>query len=449
MDNRHQKDIFSSYEAITTLTVYRGILKDPMVARFKDLLKAALKNRLNMDIVTKSYSFFYHLIMTKEATPGPQRGSIWQDHILDLLLIDENPFSLKCESKGLAGVETPLQGLVKKDLRALKSLYDFDFSAFEAFLIERLSLNGIAFPEIYEIHENKSYPHPENYFLERDKLKKLLMNSKDWSIHIEDLALFYHKVGCGQLGRYWGFKWSGDELVGISQPDPIRLSELIGYEEQKQEVLRNTTQFVKGFGANNMLLYGDRGTGKSSTIKALLHEFGKDGLRIVEVSKDQLMYLQPILSQLRQRPQRFIIFVDDLSFEEHETEYKHLKAILEGSLESAPENVKIYATSNRRHLIREFHRDEIEDEKKAQDTLQEKLSLSDRFGITVVYLSPNHDKYLEIVEGIAKNKGIEVDKEKLRKMAIQWELWQNQRSGRTAKQFIEDLIGKLEMKNQK
>lgn len=445
MDNRHQKDIFSSYEAITTLTVYRGILKDPMVARFKDLLEAALKNRLNMDIVTKSYSFFYHLIMTKEATPGPQRGSIWQDHILDLLLMDENPFSLKCESKGLAGIKVPLQGLVKKDLRALKSLYDFDFSAFEAFLIERLSLNGIAFPEIYEICEDKPCPHPENYFLERDKLKKLLMNSKDWSIHIEDLALFYHKVGCGQLGRYWGFKWSGDELVGISQPDPIRLSELIGYEEQKQEVLRNTTQFVKGFGANNMLLYGDRGTGKSSTIKALLHEFGKDGLRIVEVSKDQLIYLQSILSQLRQRPQRFIIFVDDLSFEEHETEYKYLKAILEGSLESAPENVKIYATSNRRHLIREFHGDEIEDEKKAQDTLQEKLSLSDRFGITVVYLSPNHDKYLEIVEGIAKNKGIEVDKEKLRKMAIQWELWQNQRSGRTAKQFIEDLIGKLEI----
>ncbi|HHY70108.1 MAG TPA: DUF815 domain-containing protein, partial [Thermoanaerobacterales bacterium] len=167
----------------------------------------------------------------------------------------------------------------------------------------------------------------------------------------------------------------------------------------------------------------------------------EEGMRMVEVTKDQLMNLSDIIAELSDRPYRFIIFVDDLSFEEHETEYKYLKAVLEGSLESAPENVRIYATSNRRHLIREYHSDRDENEIKAQDTLQEKLSLSDRFGITVVYLSPNQEEYLNIVEGIAESKGIDIDPEKLRQMALKWELWHNRRSGRTAKQFIEDLLG--------
>ena len=147
-----------------------------------------------------------------------------------------------------------------------------------------------------------------------------------------------------------------------------------------------------------------------------------------------------IRDRLSDRPYRFIIFVDDLSFEEHEIEYKYLKAVLEGSLEPAPENVLIYATSNRRHLIREYHSDRAENEVKAQDTLQEKLSLSDRFGITVVYLSPDQEEYLNIVEGIAESKGIDIEPEQLRKMALKWELWHNRRSGRTAKQFIEDLL---------
>ena len=272
-------------------------------------------------------------------------------------------------------------------------------------------------------------------------------NSIEWDRNIDVLAKFYHEKGCGIFARYWAFKWenseNGGRLVGISEPDPITLNELIGYEEQKQQVLRNTRQFVQGFGANNMLLYGDRGTGKSSTIKALVHEFGQEGLRMVEVTKDQLMSLPEILVKFNDRPYRFIIFVDDLSFEEHETEYKYLKAVLEGSLEPAPENVLIYATSNRRHLIREYHSDRVQDEVRAQDTLQEKLSLSDRFGITVIYPSPDQEEYLKIVQGIAGSRGIDVEPEQLRQMALKWELWHNRRSGRTAKQFIEDLLGRL------
>lgn len=236
----------------------------------------------------------------------------------------------------------------------------------------------------------------------------------------------------------------GGYLAGIPNPDPIRLENLIGYEEQRTEVVRNTQQFVKGYPANNMLLYGDRGTGKSSTIKALIHKFGVNGLRLIQVSKDSLADLPDILEVIRERPYRFIIFIDDLSFEEYETEYKYLKAVLEGNLEAKPDNVVIYATSNRRHLVKEFLSDvEKTGEIRAQDTVQEKLSLSDRFGITVIFPTPDQETYLKIVEGLAEQKKLNIEKDKLRKLALQWEIWHNERSGRTAKQFIDDLQGKL------
>jgi predicted AAA+ superfamily ATPase len=302
-------------------------------------------------------------------------------------------------------------------------------------------------PKTGRYRKTDNCPFPNSYYKEKHRLKAVIGKSEDWSENIEELAMFYKKNGCGDFGRFWAFKWVTDEfggkLAGISEPDPIRLNDLIGYEDQKRQVIENTQQFVKGCSANNILLYGDRGTGKSSTVKSLVNEFGQDGLRIVEVSKYQLVDLQEIISQLRTRPQRFIVFIDDLSFEEHETEYKYFKAILEGSVESTPRNVLIYATSNRRHLIREYFNDRDTGEVHNTDTVQEKLSLSDRFGITVMYPSPDQQKYLEIVEGLAKQRGINMDKSRLKELALKWELWQNQRSGRTAVQFINDLAGKF------
>ncbi len=435
---------FDAQMAAKSLIIYRNLLENHIVKKFVQILENALRETPDPHLVSDYHDFFSSLVVESETYKGPSVGNIWRDYILNLILLDENPFSLRCEKSGLDGVEQPLIKLTERDLTSLQLLYDFDFSAFIFYIQEKWG-KVTDFPLMYTVESDAFFPYPEPYFKQKQKIKILLSNSLDWSQSIYDLAKFYMDTGCGKFARYWAFKWfnteKGGRLVGIPNPDPIQLEDLIGYEDQKNEVLRNTRQFIHGFGANNMLLYGDRGTGKSSTIKALIHEFGEEGMRMVEVTKDQLMNLSDIIARLSGRPYRFIIFVDDLSFEEHETEYKYLKAVLEGSLESAPENVRIYATSNRRHLIREYHSDRDENEIKAQDTLQEKLSLSDRFGITVVYLSPNQEEYLNIVEGIAESKGIDIELEQLRQMALKWELWHNRRSGRTAKQFIEDLLG--------
>ena len=442
------RQIDKAYRAARSLIVYRSIINDDIVKDMVNMLITASNKSQDPAVITYYYELFSKLV-EKSNQKTPSTGNLWQNHLLDLVLNDENAFSLKCEKSALEGVDKHLKELVKRDLAFLKTLFDFDFSAFTSLIKQHIE-EVEDFPPMCVIKGSDDYPFPKTYFREKQYLKELLQKNHDWTEKIEELASFYKKVGCGKFGRYWAFKWVGNgqdgKLVGIPKPDSIRLKDLIGYEEQKKEVIRNTRQFIHGFGANNMLLYGDRGTGKSSTIKALVNEFGEEGLRIVEVTKDQLTNLSGIIAQLRDRPYRYIIFVDDLSFEEHETEYKYLKAVLEGSLEPAPENVLIYATSNRRHLIREYHSDRKEDELKAQDTLQEKLSLSDRFGITIIYLSPDQEKYLEIVEGIAKSKGINIEPEKLRQLAIKWELWHNSRSGRTAKQFIEDLLGKMAYK---
>jgi uncharacterized protein len=226
------------------------------------------------------------------------------------------------------------------------------------------------------------------------------------------------------------------------------LQDLVSYDLERSEVINNTLQFLKGFPANNILLYGDRGTGKSSTVKAILNEYYNQGLRLIEVSKSHLIDFPEIIADLKERKQKFIIFVDDLSFDDNEQNHNSLKAVLEGGIESKPSNVLIYATSNRRHLIKEKFSDRVgfqsgnaDDEVRSADTMQEKLSLSDRFGITVVFSSPNKDKYLEIVEGLAIKRGLAFDKESLKKEALKWELWYNGRSPRTARQFIDWLEG--------
>jgi len=446
MDSIRQR-IIDAQMAAQSLVIYRSILKDPIVETFMQILDLALGEASFQELVTKYHDFFSRLVSQSENRSEPAFGNLWQDHILNLVIGDENPFSLRCEKTGIAGISQDLITLTQRDLASLQKIHDFDFSIFTSYIGQKAGELVVGFPVMYSIESQRHIPYPESYFKEKYHVKKLMGNSIEWDRNIEVLAKFYFEKGCGIFARFWAFKWvcteNGGDLVGISEPDPIRLNDLIGYEEQKQQVLRNTRQFVQGHGANNMLLYGDRGTGKSSTIKALVHEYGQEGLRMVEVTKDQLMSLPDIIAKFNNRPYRFIIFVDDLSFEEHETEYKYLKAVLEGSLEPAPENVLIYATSNRRHLIREYHSDRVQDEVRAQDTLQEKLSLSDRFGITVIYPSPDQEEYLKIVQGIAGSRGIDVEPEQLRQMALKWELWHNRRSGRTAKQFIEDLLGRL------
>lgn len=256
----------------------------------------------------------------------------------------------------------------------------------------------------------------------------------------------WRRYGCGDIATYRAFRWdaAAKTIVGIRHFETIRLDDLIGYAHQKKLLTGNTTAFVDGKPANNVLLVGARGTGKSSGVKALVNEYYAQGLRLVQITKPQLKTLPDLMETLRRfMSKRFIIFIDDLSFEESEAEYKHLKSAIEGGVESRPENVLIYATSNRRHLIRETWRDrsEEQDELYRDDSANETISLSDRFGLIIHYYAPTQAEYLEIIRSMLRRRGVELDAEQLRVEGLRWEMSHSGRNGRTAQQFVNYYLG--------
>ncbi len=433
--------------AINCLTLYRNVFDDPVLLTFREVLELILGK--DPSVVSKYHLLIGMLIGLKRENALAELD-IFKNHLLDLSMSIENAFSLASEQLEYEEIDELYIRAVENDLRLLQLVYDFDLIAIGDFLSGSYGLGEFT-PSLGKMSASQSASagHPAYYFQEKTRLKRSFVYSTNFSDSIRDLHGFYRKTGSGVFGRYWAFKWNGNSehsgLSGLANPDPIQLDDLVGYESQKQEILRNTGQFVKGFSANNMLLYGDRGTGKSSTIKSLIHIFGAEGLRIIEVSKHDLLCLHHIVAAVEGRAQKFIIFIDDLSFEEDETEYKDLKALLEGSINKPPVNVLVYATSNRRNLVREYFGDRDGDEVGRQDTYEEKLSLADRFGIKLVYSAQNKQEYLRTVEDMAMKSGIRMEKEELHELALRWVLWHNARSGRTARQFIEDLKGQLDI----
>ena len=287
-----------------------------------------------------------------------------------------------------------------------------------------------------------------------DRLATRFVQAKDWGALASELVAHYASHGSGPLAQFRAFRWMGpaDGLTPVPVPDAVRPEDLIGYAAERALLRQNTEHFLAGYPANNVLLYGDRGTGKSSSVKALLNEQDTnagvdwDQLRLIEVPKARLADFPAIVSLIRAKPQRFILFVDDLSFEEGETQYKDMKAMLEGGLEARPANVVVYATSNRRHLIRELFSDRTSNASEdvhARDTVQEKLSFADRFGLTITFPTPDQQAYLHIVEGLARQRGLMVETATLRARAIEWAAWHNGRSGRTAKQFVDHLAAEI------
>jgi hypothetical protein len=244
------------------------------------------------------------------------------------------------------------------------------------------------------------------------------------------------------------FRWerAGDSgrIVPVDHPHRVDLADLVGIDRAKEELLRNTVQFVSGRPANHVLLWGERGTGKSSCVKGLLGAFGSRGLRIVELARWDLFSFPRIAGQLRGRPYRFILFCDDLSFDEGEADFRGLKTLLDGGVEERPENVLIYATSNRRHLMPE-RRVEMgaEDEIHPEEAVSERLSLSDRFGLQIGFYRFDQETYLAVVESYARRMRLPVDPGTLREEALRWALSAGSRSGRVAKQFADDLAGRL------
>lgn len=263
---------------------------------------------------------------------------------------------------------------------------------------------------------------------------------------VKTLLDHYHAYGYGAIANYRAFQWSEDgKLSGIKHFDTIQLSDLVGYEEQKRQLLTNTKAFLAHRPANNVLLVGARGTGKSSAVKALANAFFEQGLRLLQLTKPQLLQLPQIMQKLRLlRHRRFILFLDDLSFEDFEPEYKSLKSAIEGGVETKPDNVLIYATSNRRHLIKESWKDRADkfvEEVHRSDSVNETISLSDRFGLTLYYQAPSQQEYLHIAAVLLRRHGIELTDEELRVQATAWELSHSGRSGRIAQQFVDYYLG--------
>ena len=285
------------------------------------------------------------------------------------------------------------------------------------------------------------------------ELAAALERTEDDTAFQDTVTEFYREFGVGKFGLNKAFHINMNENSGragiepITRVEHIGLEDLVGYEMQKAKLIENTEAFIEGRAANNVLLFGDSGTGKSSSIKAILNKYYDRGLRMIEVYKHQFRSLSDVLEQIKDRNYKFIIYMDDLSFEEYEIEYKYLKAIIEGGLGIKPQNVLIYATSNRRHLIREKFSDkrELDDELHVNDTVQEKLSLVARFGVTIYYGSPDKKEFQKIVKVLADKYHVEIPEEELYLEANKWELSHGGLSGRTAAQFITHLLGKLKL----
>ena len=368
-------------------------------------------------------------------------GNLWHDYLTFLLANDENAYSTSCEIVGETGGS--INKVALHDFAIFKELFDYDFSAMEAGLgVDCVSM-------ILDYTGSGTHGSVFNGRI-RDRicaLAKSLGQTKDAEEFKASVTQFYKEFGVGKLGLHKAFRVAHDEegvhIVPITKIAHVQLDELVGYESAKKKLIDNTEAFVKGRRANNCLLFGDAGTGKSSSIKAILNKYYDQGLRMIEVYKHQFQDLNDVIAQIKNRNYKFIIYMDDLSFEEFEIEYKYLKAVIEGGLERKPDNVLIYATSNRRHLIRESFRDkeERDEELHTNDTVQEKLSLVARFGVTIYFGKPDKKEFQEIVRQLAKRNGIEMDEEKLLLEANRWELNHGGMSGRTAQQFIDYLLG--------
>lgn len=479
------------------LLVYRAIWDDSVFQSFRSLVSGLgpvmeIETSVNDSTIGESafpafraqvamayLAFLSELLSSSTARPSLGIGTLWQERVLDAILASQSPV-IEALCLGNRPQEHVYAQAVEHDLMLLSHL----FSAFENGLgrllwkvIGDAAMPGVDFLEklhgglsLERVPESRSEARkdpsaetcPENALMGRQssaeeilttaahEIKGRFYQRENWAELLPDLMDYHSRYGIGEYNRCAAFTWHSDlegGLVGVKATDPIRLDELSGYEEQVQQVVQNTQRFLQGLPAHNLLLYGDRGTGKSSTVKGLLHRFVDQGLRLVEVGRGSLGGLHKLMEHLGRSSLRFILFIDDLSFEDDETEFKELKSVLEGSVVSQPENVRVYATSNRRHLITERFSDAArEDEVRWQDTIQEKLSLSDRFGLTIVYPSPDQKTYIAIVEHLAELAQLPIAKDELRARALQWTLWHNERSGRTARQFIDELQAELQSK---
>ncbi len=359
-------------------------------------------------------------LMIERAEAFGLRGNLLRECTLRLLTHEPNLVSITMErAHGKIG-------------NSLRDFFILDIEKLMPLLAEKpLELN-------YE-------PTIENKTAAQSELDSLLLRAKTSKQIAEALIEYYRRFGYGDIADFRAFKWTNGKLRGIEHFDNQSFDDLIGYRHQKEQLIENTEAFLDDRGANNVLLVGARGTGKSSSVKALVNRYFDRSLRLVQLTKPQLAELPTVMDTLRQFASRkFIIFLDDLSFEESEDEYKYLKSAMEGGVETRPENVLIYATSNRRHLIRESWRDRSDGQEELykQDSVNETISLSDRFGLIIRYYAPSQDEYLAIIRHMLDKNGVTLDAEQLRIEGLRWEMTHSGRNGRTAQQFVTHYLGR-------
>lgn len=368
-------------------------------------------------------------------------GNLWHNYLTFLLASDENAYSTSCEIVG--EISGSINQAALHDCGIFKELFEYDFSELE----KELGVSCMSLLQDFRALDGHGSVFNKRV---RDRICELsvsLAETKNIEGFKKVLTQFYKEFGVGKFGLHKAFRVEhgskGLEIVPINKIPHVHLDDLVGYEIAKKKLIENTEAFVEGRKANNCLLYGDAGTGKSTSIKAILNQYYDRGLRMIEVYKHQFQDLNNIIGQVKNRNYKFIIYMDDLSFEEFETDYKYLKAVIEGGLERKPENILIYATSNRRHLVRETFRDKADrdEELHTSDTVQEKLSLAARFGVSIYFGKPDKKQFQEIVRQLAAKSELQITEEELLLEANKWELAHGGMSGRTARQFVDYLLG--------
>ena len=430
------------YKKLAKLVMYRDAGENSILYNVSRIIYDYKNNCIDKEeTVSRIYQEIRNLL--EVATSFGFDKNLWRDYIAFYIIMNENPFSLTCERSGAS--DGSVNGFAKNDMKIFKEISEYDFSELE----KELGIDCFSVITDYKSIEKREQLYNRNVSKYVRRISDGIASSKDEN-EIFDIITSFYKDHCVRMfGLNKAFRVNRDrrgrlEFTAIKNSDEASLDKLVGYEIQKKKLRDNTEAFVMGRKANNCLLYGDRGTGKSTSIKAIINEYYSSGLRMIEIFKHQLGELAAVISEVKNRNYKFIIYMDDLSFEDFETEYKYLKAVIEGGLEEKPDNVLIYATSNRRHLIKETWNDQndYDMDKHHSDTMQEKLSLVDRFGVTINYSKPNQKEFFEIVKKLAeRNPDLDIDEAKLLAEANKWEMMHGGLSGRTAQQFIDYMVG--------
>lgn len=445
------KAMLDALNAVHGLTLLRGVLEDDVGQAVLTLFRLLVAREPDASSVAQAYSSAFsalaHSINADELLPNI--SDAWQAYLVSRIVDSVHPWGTQAERVSSHSIATGLREQAKRDLGVLHLLYHISaqrvWELTQTSVVEFLPDLHDAWVPWYNLAIER-----ETAGTARETLLHALATMQDWTTSTTLLEEYWGRHGTGIFARYPVLRWQGrvEGLHGIAHPDSIQLDNLVGYEREKARLQTNLERFVQNLPAHDAVLYGAPGTGKSSTVKALANAYANMGLRLIEVRKEFVNDLPAIVNQVRGHAPHFLLFIDDLSFEEHETDYKALKVLLEGAAEARPANVLIYATTNRLNLIRENFADRGKptDDVHWRDTLDEKASLVARFGLRVTFMTPDQAQYLNIVIGLAQQRGLVLAEEDLRVRALTWERQHTGRSGRLARQFVDDLEAEQRMK---